>query len=526
MSTGGTRPETAGPPPLRPARRKGRHARRGHYARCEMSPTNALTTQQATQLGRLVDVYPEARELGEAFEAAGHELYLVGGTVRDTLLAGGDARALADVDLDFATSARPEESERILRTWTRAVWLTGARFGTVSADRHGRQVEITTFRSDEYEPDSRHPDVTYGSTIDSDLHRRDFTINAMAVKVPAFEFVDLFGGIRDLHARVLRTPVEAHASFGDDPLRMVRMARFAAVLDAVVDGETLKAAHEMADRLVTISAERIRDEFSKLMLGAVPRRGIDLLVETGLAAHVMPELELLRELRDPIHRHKDVYAHTLAVIENAMDLEDDGADLTLRLAALLHDVGKPDTREIHPDGSVSFHHHEVVGAKMARRRLKAMRYDNRTVKDVAELVRLHLRFHTYKMGWTDSAVRRYIRDAGHLLSQLNKLTRADVTTRNRRKAEAIQRRMDQLEERIVALRRQEELDRLRPPVDGNQIMRHLGIAPGPLVGEAWNHLLEQRIEQGPMTEDAALAELDRWWQSRADDTGAGTRDDG
>ncbi len=476
-----------------------------------MSPTNALTMQQAAQLGRLVDVYPEARELGEAFEAEGHELYLVGGTVRDTLLAGGDAAALSHVDLDFATSARPEQSERILRRWTRAVWLTGARFGTVSADRHGRQVEITTFRSDQYEPDSRHPDVTYGDTIASDLHRRDFTINAMAVKVPEYEFVDLFGGIRDLHARVLRTPVEPHDSFGDDPLRMVRMARFAAVLDAVPDDATLKAADEMADRLATISMERIRDEFSKLMLGAAPRRGIDLLVDTGLARHVLPELELLRELRDPIHRHKDVYAHTLAVVENAMALEDGEPDLTLRLAALLHDVGKPDTREIHPDGTVSFHHHEVVGAKMTRRRLKAMRYDKQTVKDVADLVYLHLRFHTYKMGWTDSAVRRYIRDAGHLLDRLNKLTRADVTTRNRRKATAIQRRMDQLEERIEALKRQEELERLRPPIDGNQIMRHLDIRPGPLVGEAWNHLLEQRIEQGPMSDEEAFAVLDRWY---------------
>jgi poly(A) polymerase len=480
-----------------------------------MTAARTLTADQAAQLGRLVDVYPEARELGELFDAAGHELYLVGGTVRDTLLAGGDAHALEHVDLDFATSAPPDETERLLRGWTRTVWLTGARFGTVSGEKGDRQVEITTFRSDEYEPDSRHPEVTFGDTIDGDLARRDFTVNAMAVRVPQFEFVDLFGGLADLHRRVLRTPVEPHVSFGDDPLRMVRLARFAAQLDADPDVDTQAAATEMRDRMTTISAERIRDELTKLMLADAPRRGLEVLVDTGLAAHVLPELLELRACHDPIHRHKDVYLHTLAVVDNAMELEDDGPDLILRLAALMHDVGKPDTREIHRDGTVTFHHHEVVGARMTRHRLKALRFDNQTVKDVSQLVFLHLRFHTYKMGWTDSAVRRYVRAAGDLLDRLNKLTRADVTTRNKRKAERIQRRMDDLEERIAVLMEAEELARIRPPIDGNRIMAHLELRPGPLVGEAWNHLLELRLEHGPMSEQDALDALDRWWAEQA-----------
>ncbi|MBW3618708.1 MAG: CCA tRNA nucleotidyltransferase [Actinobacteria bacterium] len=479
-----------------------------------------LDPDQARRLGALVDVYPEARQLGEAFDAEGFELYLVGGTVRDTLLAGGDPAALDDVDLDFATSARPEQTEAILTAWTAergTVWLTGARFGTVSAVRAGRHVEVTTFRSDAYEPGSRHPEVTYGDTVGGDLARRDFTLNAMAVRVPQYEFVDLFGGISDLNRRILRTPIDPHESFGDDPLRMVRLARFASQLGAEADEATLRAATEMADQLTTISAERIRDELTKLMLGGAPTRGVDLLVETGLARHAVPELIELRECVDPMHRHKDVYAHTLAVVENAIALEADGPDLVLRMAALLHDVGKPATREIHGDGTVTFHHHEMVGYRLARDRLRALRFDNQTVKDVAELVKLHLRFHTYKMGWTDAAVRRYVRDAGHLLGRLNALTRADVTTGNRRKAQAISQRMDALEERIGELAAEEELAALRPPVDGNRIMRHLDLPPGPLVGEAWNHLLELRIEEGPMDEEAALAALDEWWRERRDD---------
>jgi len=480
-----------------------------------------LTPEQAAQLGRLVDVHPEARELGERFAAAGHELHLVGGTVRDTLLAGGDADALADVDLDFATSARPEETERIVRPWATAVWLTGAEFGTVSCQREEpgqppRKVEITTYRSDVYTPGSRHPEVQFGDTIDADLARRDLTVNAMAVRVPDFAFVDPHGGLGDLRRKLLRTPIDPATSFGDDPLRMVRLARFASVLDATADTAAVDAATKMADELTTVSAERIRDELVKLLTGVNPRAGIELLAQTGLVRHVLPELEVLESCQDPMHRHKDVYAHTLAVVENAMALETGGPDFVLRLAALLHDVGKPDTKQLHGDGTVTFHHHDVVGARMTRQRMRELRFDKDTTKAVSELVRMHLRFHTYKMGWTDSAVRRYVRDAGPLLEQLNALTRADVTTGNQRKAARIQRHVDDLEVRIVELREQEELDALRPPIDGNQIMRHLGVRPGPVVGEAWQFLLEERLDRGPMTDDEAYAALDTWWATRAD----------
>jgi poly(A) polymerase len=511
-------------------------------------------------LGRLVDVYPEARALGERFAAAGHELYLVGGTVRDTLLAGGDASALDEVDLDLATSAHPEETERLLRPWASAIWLTGAEFGTVSCqapgpgpgyDHRPRLIEITTFRADSYQPGSRHPEVEYGTSIEDDLARRDLTINAMAVRVPDFRFVDPHGGLQDLRNLELRTPIDPTASFGDDPLRMVRLARFASVLDASATEAAEAAAAAMADELATISAERIRDELVKLIAGARPRRGLELLLRTGLSRHVLPELDGLRACQDPQHRHKDVWAHTLAVLEQAIDLEpglrsgrgsgvgDDevvdaesaadeprdaapdavgggGPDVVLRLAALLHDVGKPDTREIHRDGTVTFHHHDVVGARMVRHRMRELRFDKETTRAVSELVRLHLRFHTFASGWTDAAVRRYVRDAGDQLDRLNALTRADVTTGNARKAARIQRNVDLLEERIAELREQEEIDALRPPIDGNAIMAHLGIRPGPVVGEAWQHLLELRIEEGPMDEAATLAALDTWWASRVD----------
>ena len=489
-------------------------------------PTNQLSAEQAAQLGRLLDVFPAARELGELFDGAGHELYLVGGTVRDTLLAQGHPGD--DVDLDFATSARPDDTEALLRRWTAergTVFLTGARFGTVSAVRDGTPVEITTFRADEYEPDSRHPEVTFGDTLAGDLARRDFTVNAMAVRVPAHEFVDLFGGLSDLQRRVLRTPIDPHESFGDDPLRMLRLARFAAQLEAAPDEATFAAAREMADRLETISAERIRDELCKLMLGASPRRGLVLLTDADLAPWVLPELDALRACVDPQHRHKDVWEHTLAVIENAMALEerlgdtaDPGpADLVLRLAALLHDIGKPATRRMHDDGSVTFHHHEMEGWRLTTARMKQLRFDKQTTRQVSELVKLHLRFHTYELGWTDAAVRRYVRDAGDQLQRLNLLTRADVTTGNARKEQRIQRRVDELEERIERLAEQEQLEAMRPPVDGREIMDHLGIEPGPLVGEAWDFLLELRIDEGPMDRDAALAALDRWWAERRDD---------
>ena len=486
-----------------------------------MAPANQLTSEQAAQLGGLLDVFPAARELGELFAAAGHELYLVGGTVRDTLLATGAPEE--DVDLDFATSARPPTSEALLRRFTEergTVFLTGARFGTVSAVRDGQEIEVTTFRADEYEAGSRHPEVTYGDSLAGDLARRDFTVNAMAVRVPGFEFVDLFGGLSDLQRRVLRTPIDPRASFGDDPLRMLRLARFASQLAAAPDEDTFAAARAMADQLRTISAERIRDELCKLVLGASPRRGLVLLTDTDLAPHVLPELDALRACVDPHHRHKDVWEHTLAVVENAMALEDrlpdGGPDLVLRLAALLHDIGKPATRRLHEDGTVTFHHHEMEGWRRTRERMQELRFDKETTRAVSELVKLHLRFHTYELGWTDAAVRRYVRDAGDQLQRLNLLTRADVTTANARKERRIQRRVDELEERIVELQEQEELDALRPPIDGREIMDHLGIDPGPLVGEAWDFLLELRIEEGPMEREAALAALDEWWAERAD----------
>lgn len=478
----------------------------------------ALTHDQTAQLERLVDVYPEIAELGDLFARAGQQLYLVGGTVRDTLLAN-DADALAQIDLDFATSAHPDETERIVDPWATAVWLTGAAYGTVSCHRETgsgepRRIEITTFRSDRYEPGSRHPEVTYGERIEQDLARRDFTVNAMAVQIPQMQFVDPFDGVGDLQGRVLRTPVDPTLSFGDDPLRMVRMARFAAVLNAQVDPAVEAAAIAMSDEMATISAERIRDELVKLISATHPGRGIDLLVATGLARWVLPELMDLRDCTDPAHRHKDVYRHTLAVVDNVIALEADRPDLTLRLAALLHDIGKPDTREIHRNGTVTFHHHDVVGARMTRHRLRELRFDKDTIRDVGELVRMHLRFHTYKQGWTDAAVRRYVNDAGALFDRLNTLTRADVTTGNARRAAAIQRRVDELEARVADLQQREELDAIRPAVDGNRIMRHLQIGPGPAVGEAWRHLLELRLEQGEMDEDEALAALDTWWDER------------
>jgi poly(A) polymerase len=481
---------------------------------------DALDPQQAAQLGRLVEVHPEASELGRLFADAGHELYLVGGSVRDTLLVGADDPSVADtIDLDFATSARPEETERIVRRWADAVWLTGAAFGTVSCqqqrdDRPARLVEITTFRADTYVAGSRHPSVEFGERIEDDLARRDFTVNAMAVRVPDFLFVDPHGGLADLRRRRLVTPIDPRVSFGDDPLRMVRMARFVSVLDAEVDEGTLEAAIAMVDELASVSKERVRDELWRLMAGRAPGRGIDLLVATGLVRHVLPELVDLAACIDPDHRHKDVYAHTLAVLDNAIALEREGPDVELRLAALLHDIGKPATREIHRDHTVTFHHHDVVGARLTRQRLRELKVDKETVKRISELVRLHLRFHTYQAGWTDSAVRRYVRDAGDVLIQLNLLTRADVTTANARRADAIQTRVSELEERIEHLRAQEELDALRPALDGERIMMHLGLAPGRIVGEARAHLLELRIERGPMDEDEALAELDAWWAAR------------
>lgn len=459
---------------------------------------------QKQALGQLVDD-PLASELGERFGTAGHELYLVGGSVRDALLRRGDAQP----DLDFATSAHPKQSEALLRGWADDVWLTGVRFGTVSAMRDGVRVEVTTFRSDRYTAGSRHPKVEYGSSIEEDLARRDFTVNAMAVRMPDRYVVDPHDGWADLRAGVLATPLEPEVSFADDPLRMLRLARFVATLDFVPAPEVVRAARRMAGQLATISAERIREELDKLLAGHAFARGLDLLVDTGLADVFLPELPALRMERDRAHHHKDVYAHTLAVVAG---VHDEG-DPVLLLAALFHDVGKPPTRRFHPDGSVTFHHHEVVGARMTRTRLEALRYPTHVTDAVCHLVALHLRFHGYADGeWTDSAVRRYVHDAGsdEQLRRLNLLTRADVTTRNARRRERLAAAMDDLEARIERLRHDEELAQMRPPLDGHQIMAHLGLEPGPLVGQARAFLLERRIEEGPLSEEEAYALLDRW----------------
>lgn len=474
---------------------------------------------QRRALAVLTEMAPAAIELGEAFRAAGHELALVGGPVRDAFLGR------ASNDLDFATSASPDETEAILARWGDAHWDIGKEFGTIGAKRFGRSgpgddlvVEVTTYRTDEYDPTSRKPVVAFGDTLEGDLSRRDFTVNAMAVRVPDMTFVDPFDGLGDLARRVLRTPIAPERSFDDDPLRMMRAARFAAQLEFEVDGGTLAALVLMTERIEIVSAERVRDELSKLLCGAAPRRGLEVLVDTGLADHVLPELPALKLEIDEHHRHKDVYEHSLTVLDQAIAQETgpDGAvpapDLVLRLAALLHDVGKPPTRRFEDGGGVSFHHHEVVGAKMVAKRLRALRYDKQVVKDVARLVELHLRFHGYGDGaWTDSAVRRYVTDAGPLLERLHRLTRADCTTRNRRKAQRLRESYDDLERRIADLQAKEELDAVRPDLDGQQIMEILGIRPGPVVGKAYKHLLELRLDRGPVDEETARADLLRWW---------------
>jgi poly(A) polymerase len=460
---------------------------------------------------QLVRVAPVTDRLAERFTAAGFSLYLVGGPVRDALLGRLHA------DLDFTTDARPDRIVELVRGLG-PTWTTGIEFGTVgvqlTVDGVDYRCEITTFRSDVYDPASRKPDVAFGTSIEADLSRRDFTVNAMAVRLPlrvAEPIVDPFGGMEDLAARTLRTPVAAEQSFSDDPLRMLRAARFAAQLRFTVDRDAVAAIRGMASRLDIVSRERVRDEVTKLLLGAAPRLGIELLVQTGLAEHCLPELGRLKETVDEHRRHKDVYAHTLTVLDQAIALEDGGPDLVLRLAALLHDIGKPKTKSFGPGGKVMFHHHEVVGAAMARQRLTELRFPREVVDDVARLVELHLRFHGYADGeWTDSAVRRYVRDAGPLLSRLHKLTRSDCTTRNVRKARALAAAYDSLEERIGELQEREDLERIRPDLDGNEIMRLLGIPPGPLVGRAYKHLLDVRLERGPLDHDAAVQELREW----------------
>ena len=444
-------------------------------------------------------------ELARRFGAAGKALYLVGGSVRDALFPAG---ALADPDFDLTTDARPAEIEDLVRGWADDVWTQGARFGTIGARKEGQVFEITTHRADVYVPDSRKPEVTFGDDIALDLSRRDFTINAMALRLPDMELIDPFDGLGDLASGRLRTPLDPEISFGDDPLRMLRAARFAARFSLKPDPALEAAIEKMHDRLSIVSAERIRDELDKMVMVAVPSEALWFVVRTGMAADFFPELPGLALEQDPIHRHKDVLAHTLAVVDKT------SPDRLLRLAALFHDVGKPRTRAI-TDGGVTFHHHEMVGARMTRTRMEALRYASDDVDVVVRLVELHLRFHTYRLGWTDKAVRRYVRDAGDLLDRLNELTRCDCTTRNASKARALARRMDELEARIAELGEQEELDRLRPDLTGNQVMELLGVSPGPVVGQALGFLMELRLDEGPLSEEAATAHLREWWAARA-----------
>jgi poly(A) polymerase len=469
-----------------------------------------LVQAQENAVVEMVPIPPVAIDLATRFDGAGHRLYLVGGSVRDALLG----RPVGD--LDFTTDARPDAVLALLSGWADAVWDTGIAFGTVGARRGTDTVEITTFRADAYDRVSRNPIVAFGETIEDDLARRDFTANAMAIDITSADpaerrFIDPHGGLAALATGVLDTPAPPEESFADDPLRMLRAARFVSQLGLTPAPRVVAAITAMAGELDRITRERVQAELTKLMLGAHPRRALELMVDTGLAEHVLPELPAMRLAIDEHMQHKDVYTHSLVVLEQAIQREPAGPDLVLRLAALLHDIGKPDTRRREPDGRVSFHHHEAVGAKMTRRRLRELRYPKAVVDDVAQLVFLHLRFHGYGKGeWTDSAVRRYVTDAGPLLDRLHTLVRSDCTTRNRRRAAALQRSYDELEARIAELRKQEELDAIRPDLDGNAIMRILGIPPGPLVGRAYKHLLALRMERGPLGPTEAEAELRRW----------------
>jgi poly(A) polymerase len=475
-----------------------------------------LSELQSNAVRELVTRSPLLVDLGERFAAAGHQLHLVGGSVRDALLG-----RLGD-DLDLTTDARPEQVLALVEGWAEATWDVGIAFGTVGLQKRGTRVEITTYRSEAYDRTSRKPEVAYGESLEDDLVRRDFAMNALALALPDWKapgaFVDLFGGMDDLAAGVIRTPGRPEDSFDDDPLRMLRAARFASQLGFTVAPEVVVAMTERAERISIVSAERIRAELEKLVLGAHPRTGLTLLVETGLAAYVLPELPALQLEIDEHHQHKDVYEHTLQVLERAIALEDGEPDLVLRLAALLHDIGKPATRRHEPGGGVSFHHHEVKGAHLARKRLKALTFGKDVVEAVFLLTEMHLRFHGYGQPgtspWTDAAVRRYVHDAGDQLERLHKLTRSDCTTRNRRRAERLSAAYDDLEERIAALAEQEELRAIRPDLDGGEIMELLGLEPGPLVGQAYRHLLAVRMERGPLPHDEAVAELRAWYRTQ------------
>jgi poly(A) polymerase len=456
-----------------------------------------------------------ALDLAEAYGRAGRPLYLVGGWVRDALVGRPSP------DLDFATPATPEESWEILTRWAKGrVWTSGFEFGTVAAEKGEVRVEVTTFRTERYEEGSRNPTVAFATDLDTDLSRRDFTINALAIALPDVALIDPFGGLGDLAQRRIRTPLSPEVAFGDDPLRMLRALRFASTLDFVIDDAVLAAIRAMHPRMAIVSRERIRDEFTKLLLGRAPSPALRLATELGLAGEFLPELDQMRLEQDPIHRHKDVFAHTLAVLDNAIALEGGEPDLVLRLAALLHDIGKPRTRAITAEG-VTFHHHEVVGAEMSEARLRELRFPSALIAEVRELVYLHLRVHTYGLGWTDKAVRRYVRDAGPLLGRLNLLVRSDCTTRNPRKAAQLAARIDELEERIGELAAREELMALRPALDGRQVMAHLGIGPGPLVGKALAFLMEIRLDEGEIPEEEAYRRLDAWWADPAQGAAAG-----
>ena len=468
-----------------------------------------LQVRAAVELNRQA---PLLREVGAVFQAAGYQLYLVGGSVRDAVLGR------LTTDLDFTTDARPEAVQAIVRPWADALWDTGIDFGTVGAGKSGQRLEITTFRADSYDQVSRNPRVRFGDRLEDDLVRRDFTANAMAVRVTADgpgEFLDPLGGLAAVRRGVLDTPAEPSLSFGDDPLRMLRAARFVSQLQFAVADRVQQAIVAMASQLSRITVERVAVELDKMLLGADPVAGIDLMVRTGLGDVVLPEVGAMRMAIDEHHQHKDVYQHSLTVLRQAIALEDNGPDLVLRWAALLHDIGKPATRRHEADGGVSFHHHEVVGAKMVRKRMRALKYSKQMTDDVSQLVYLHLRFHGYGEGrWTDSAVRRYVADAGPLLPWLHKLVRADCTTRNKRRAGLLQASYDSLEARIAELAAQEDLARIRPDLDGNEIMALLGIPGGPAVGQAWNYLKELRMDRGPLSREEATAALLAWWNAR------------
>src|SRR5918999_736873 len=468
-----------------------------------MAPALAFDRSARAALAKLLEESSPVMEVAELFTAAGRELYLVGGAVRDAF----SDRSSTTRELDLATDARPQETRALLDGIASALWRQGEPFGTIGAEIRGVRMEITTFRSERYAPDSRHPEVSFGTDVTVDLERRDFTLN------------DPFGGLDDLKARVIRTPGDPRSSLLDDPLRILRAFRFVSQLARSADGKVtrfeidddlLEATTELRERLLTVSAERVRDELTKLLVGQAPAQALLLADRAGLVELVLPELAALKLQQDPVHRHKDVWLHTLAVVEQTEP------DEVLRLAALLHDIGKPKTRRIGPDG-VTFHFHEVVGAELAARRLRALRWPNKVVDEVSDLIRLHHRFHTYRLGWSDAAVRRYARDAGPLLRKLNALVRADCTTRNREKALRLQARMDELEARIERLAQQEELERIRPELDGHAVMSHLGVPPGPIVGEALDYLLEIRLEEGLVGRAEALKRLEEWARDRLGD---------